>query len=54
MGVTLTESWSCMDCEEHGSGPGSDRAAAKHTEKAKHATRSMSVPTTLGTPKREE
>lgn len=46
MSVTLVYSWECMEkgCDEKGDGPGSDRAAEKHTKTTNHATISTGRP----------
>lgn len=42
--MTVDYGWSCLDCEAHGEGIGSDRAAEKHGKAAQHSTRSWSTP----------
>lgn len=44
--MTLVYSWECLekDCDAKGEGPGSDRAAEKHTKDFTHGTRSTGRP----------
>lgn len=42
--VGVTESWACLDCDAKGSGPTSDKDAAKHNRTTRHSTRAYVVP----------
>ena len=42
--MSITEAWTCTTCDAHGTGPGSDRAADKHTRTTGHTTRTTATP----------
>jgi hypothetical protein len=44
MTVTLVFGWRCLDCDEHGEGPTSDKQAEKHTKASQHGTTSWGRP----------
>lgn len=45
MTTTITYSWRCLNCAEHGTGPNSARDAEKHTRAAGHGTATGGKPT---------
>jgi hypothetical protein len=42
--VKVVYGWSCMECDEKGQGPESDKIAERHGKGYKHATRSWAEP----------
>lgn len=42
--TALVESWACRNCDAHGTGTTSDRAADKHTRTTGHTTRTTATP----------
>ena len=42
--VGVTEQWQCTDCDAGGTGPTSDRDAAKHNRTTQHTTRAWTRP----------
>lgn len=42
--IAVDYGWSCLDCEQAGTGTTSDRDAVAHGKKSGHSTRSWSTP----------
>lgn len=44
MKTALAYRWRCLDCTDHGDGPGSDLAARKHEKAERHSTMTFARP----------